>query len=185
MRKRKNKSGFLWVVTIILIAVLVAVLWYLEQSHPKQISEKRIVPNKTSANKQPQFEFYTILPRNTSSPSSTQQPISSTASLPILTHISTPIAQSPHQNPAIQYVLQLADVEKFTQADALKANFILDGYSVQTQKIMRNGKLIYHLTLGPYFSLSTAQAAQKALQHHGVKTILVQLPLKNKKIAPK
>lgn len=172
MAKRKSNSfGKLWIVTLLLVLAFVAGLFYLQKhALPSQsVSAEKKSERKTAAAK-PSFDFYTVLPAGKNQ----------TATAPTNNLNEAALAQLPSApsltkaNNTAKYFLQVASVKNYADADRLKAEFTLMGYTVSIQKILVNNVTWNRVSLGPYSSLASAQAAQTDLQKNKVKSILLK-----------
>ena len=187
-RSTKNKSGnHLWLITGLLILVVVAGLFYLKGQNTISNKEQpsKIVSNKTpikpkEASKQntPQFDFYTVSPnQKTPVKTSQQTPVTTKATssksipAPVTTNKTT---KKPVTTKPINYTLQAASTKSFAEADSLKAQLILLGYNVKIKKIKVGSATWNRVDVGPYTSLSAAQAAQASLKKQQINSILVK-----------
>lgn len=73
------------------------------------------------------------------------------------------------------YLLQVAAVKDFAAVDHFKAALTLSGYNVIVQKTTINNTVWSRISVGPYSSLNSAQAAQARLLKSGTKSILLKL----------
>ena len=60
------------------------------------------------------------------------------------------------------------------QADARRAEIILNGLSADVVQSTENGKVWYRVVSGPYDSQEAAVIAQQTLQHSGIDSIVVK-----------
>ena len=174
MAKRKSKSfGKLWLVTLLLVIALVAGLLYL-QKHAipvKSVLNEKTIKSKIISQK-PNFDFYTVLPEGKNQAAATPAIKKSTNALAQLP--SAPPLTKPTASNNLKYILQIASVKNYADADRLKAELILMGYSVTVKKIIVNNVTWNRVNLGPYNSLASAQTAQADLQKNKIKSILLK-----------
>ena len=72
------------------------------------------------------------------------------------------------------YILQVRSYNDPDQADARRAEIILNGLSADVLKIQENGETWYRVISGPYESQDAAVSAQQTLQHSGIDSIVVK-----------
>lgn len=72
------------------------------------------------------------------------------------------------------YILQVRSYADPDQADARRAELILNGLSADVLKINENGDVWYRVVSGPYESQQAAIIAQQTLQHSGIDSIVVK-----------
>jgi cell division protein FtsN len=182
-RRSSTKSGNgLWLITGLLVLIVAAGLYYLK-NQPLPASQEQASKHaaaqhtKTAAENKPQFDFYTVLPgQKTANPT----PAASTTAVtppPVKTlpaPNSTQTSTKPAANVSGKYLLQIAAVKDFSQADSLKAHLTLQGYDVKITKIKVGSATWNRVDVGPYTSLSAAQTAQASLKKQNVKSILVK-----------
>jgi len=82
-------------------------------------------------------------------------------------------ASAPAQAP--NYILQVRSYDDPDQADARRAEIILNGLSADVVQTTENGKVWYRVVSGPYDSQEAAVIAQQTLQHSGIDSIVVKL----------
>ena len=160
-RKKSNSQSNLWLLVLLIIGAIVAGLFYLNQQKINQHrAEKTTQPKANPPQpKQPTFDFYTIL---SNKPPATKTP----PPAPLPTNTSSTQQQ--------QFVLQVASVKTFADADRLKAQLILLGFNVFVEKIKLSGNLWNRVYVGPYPTLTQANADQQRLQQDKINSILVK-----------
>ena len=82
--------------------------------------------------------------------------------------------------PVKHYLLQVASVRDYGQADAMKAQLILLGFNVAIQKITVGSTVWHRVTVGPYNSLTKAQIDQKSLRKNHFNSVVVKDRVKDK-----
>ncbi len=112
------------------------VSWVIKVTHG---SSKKVAATRNK----PQFEFYSIFPRNNKS-----------------------------EINAESYELLVAIVDDFAEADALKARLILSGFNVNIAPRYQGGVRKYQVSVGPYVDLQKATAKQKQLKVAGISSKL-------------
>jgi cell division protein FtsN len=74
-----------------------------------------------------------------------------------------------------KYILQIASVGSYEDADRLKAQLILLGFDVAVRPVRIGNRQWYRVNLGPYPSSDEAKSMQKQLASKGIKSILNNL----------
>lgn len=153
--KEENIIPMIWGVGFVIFVVFIAGVYFSKEYHSHQITHKSaMLPHKITENtskplitksKKPEFDFYTILPKE-----KVWIPKSAIATR------STAIAAA--QKPTA-YIVQVASFKDFSDADKLKAKLLLEGYPVNTN--MKPDKSGWdRVFLGPYKTLQAAENAQ-------------------------
>ncbi|ENW85755.1 MULTISPECIES: SPOR domain-containing protein [Acinetobacter] len=75
---------------------------------------------------------------------------------------------------SVSYILQVRSFDDPDQADARRAEIILNGLSADVVRSVENGKVWYRVVSGPYDSADAALIAQQTLQHSGIDSIVVK-----------
>ncbi|WP_336168942.1 SPOR domain-containing protein [Acinetobacter sp. 161(2023)] len=99
-------------------------------------------------------------------PSAAQPPASESVGIDTNQSATTP------QQPT--YILQVRSYNDPDQADARRAEIILNGLSADVVKSTENGQTWYRVISGPYDSQDAALAAQQTLQHSGIDSIVIK-----------
>jgi cell division protein FtsN len=158
-KNKKNKFNWkLCLLTLILLGLFIFALTLLNHQKVKiaKVTKKISVPVKKVAKKpqttpqQPQFDFYTILPKEQIN----------------VTKLSAT------NNAKDQYFLQIGAMADDADADHLKAELSLLGFDVYTKKINKNNTVLTEINIGPYFSEQAAKADQKRLADNKIDSIL-------------
>lgn len=72
------------------------------------------------------------------------------------------------------YILQVRSFEDPDQADARRAEIVLNGLSADIVITNENNKIWYRVISGPYFSEDAAKIAQQSLQNSGIDSFIVK-----------
>lgn len=72
------------------------------------------------------------------------------------------------------YILQVRSYNDPDQADARRAEIILNGLSADVVKSTENGQTWYRVISGPYDTQDAALAAQQTLQHSDIDSIVIK-----------
>lgn len=99
-------------------------------------------------------------------PSTTQPAASESIGIDLNQSATTP------QQPT--YILQVRSYNDPDQADARRAEIILNGLSADVVKSTENGQTWYRVISGPYDTQDAALAAQQTLQHSGIDSIVIK-----------
>lgn len=134
--------------------------------HNKKIAAKKSKPHDTialnPADIQPKYDFYTLLPETT-----VKVP---TVSTPSLTP-ATAIASTPQHH----YVLQMGSMQNKKIAQRASSGFKAAGYPSFVKSYQAPDHTTwYHVMIGPFKQLKTAQAEQNKLYAHHMSAMLIQ-----------
>lgn len=152
-----------WLMTGVVAGLFLAFLYYLAGVKIPENSQK---PAETAANdgkKAPKFDFYTVLPdvevledktpaNKTSSGSATTKP------------------------PAAKRVIQTGSFQNLQDADRRRAQLLLLGLEVQTQKVeVNSGQVFHRVQVGPFSDTASLEAARKTLTENQIEHIVLTL----------
>jgi cell division protein FtsN len=159
-QKKEDSHIKLWLLILFLIGLCIVGLIALNhhQTKLKTITVKIPIHHAKplpDANSTPQFDFYTILPKEKVS----------VAKL------------SPPRKSDIQYALQVSSVQNPIDADHLRAELSLLGFDVYIEKTKITDKIWNRVNIGPYFSPQAAKTDQKRLAENNIKSILKKIRL--------
>jgi cell division protein FtsN len=84
-----------------------------------------------------------------------------------------PIAPAPATSDS--YIVQIASVKNYNDADQMKANLTLAGFNMQLEKSNVAGTTWYRVQAGPYNSLAAATAAQSSLRKQNYNAIVKKI----------
>jgi len=183
-RERRGLPGWVWMLGGLVIGLFVALLVYLDKTHPdrnpadiagavsgffqKQVEKAKPAasadapPADRHAPARPRFDFYTILPE---------------LEVAIPEEELVEQARHPEKAPARQgnYVLQAGSFRSADQADQLRARLALQGIeaSIQTVKI-KGGETWHRVRVGPLPDIATVNRVRKRLRAIGVPSIVVR-----------
>ncbi|WP_151989273.1 SPOR domain-containing protein [Acinetobacter oleivorans] len=177
--------GTLVAILAVLCIAVVLMLWKPWQPVPakNQITSEHYQEEDTNKD----YRFYDLLPQQqvtpipeqaipesknqgtamiVEAPSATQPAASESAGID-----ANPSATAPQQP---TYILQVRSYNDPDQADARRAEIILNGLSADVVKSSENGQIWYRVISGPYDSQDAALAAQQTLQHSGIDSIVIK-----------
>jgi hypothetical protein len=140
-KKAKASRGnvTLRLVLLTLIVTSIAAAYYMRRDL-FQIQTPQVIAPIVNITEKPHFEFYSKLPE---------------AKKEI---VKNEVKKGPYQ-------IQVAKVDKAKEADSLKAELTLDGYSVATKSTKSNdGKTSIQVNVGPYPTLAEAKQAADILK---------------------
>lgn len=167
-----EKSALVWfglgVVCGLFISLLMFLAWQSQNSNntaskaanSSQSSPKKVPSKPQASNKEPEFEFYNMLPDDKVVVDST--PTASTKAKKI-------------------YYLQASSFSSFKQADQVKARLILQGMDVDIRSSKSSsGKTWYKVVTGPYQTRSKMAAAKSKLVNQGLNPLVLSKKLDKK-----
>ncbi|WP_151822063.1 SPOR domain-containing protein [Acinetobacter oleivorans] len=177
--------GTLVAILAVLCIAVVLMLWKPWQPVPakNQITSEHYQEEDTNKD----YRFYDLLPQQqvtpipeqaipesknqgtamiVEAPSAAQPAASESAGID-----ANPSATAPQQP---TYILQVRSYNDPDQADARRAEIILNGLSADVVKSSENGQIWYRVISGPYDSQEAALAAQQTLQHSGIDSIVIK-----------
>ena len=141
-----------------------------------------IAQKKATQIKPPTFEFYTRLPQGQARGERQQAPQPTTISkqkthrtqkskeltqaLPQTAKEETvaPVSEVQTYSHRKQYIVQVGSFKKFSDADRLRANLILQGYHSRLSRFTNSTTTWYRVEVGPYPNLNQAKSHQNALE---------------------
>ncbi len=105
-------------------------------------------------------------------PPSSVKPIAPLEAQTLPALVATPSSQAAGQ----RYVLQVASVQNYGDADRLKAQLTMLGFEVSIQKYQMNGQTWNRVYVGSYNSREAALKQQTALKQNNISSILIKQP---------
>lgn len=150
-----------WLITGVVTGLFLAFLYYLTgvevpDQNLNSASEKTANPGKA-----PKFDFYTVLPdveamaENTNS--SKSQPTTTPAE-------------------PTQHVIQTGSFQNIQDADRRRAELLLLGLNVKTQKVeISPGQVFHRVQVGPFGNGPALEEAKKTLKEHNIEHIVLTL----------
>jgi cell division protein FtsN len=117
------------------------------------------------------FDFYQILP-NIKPKAFSSNAENSLVNKPSAENSSI----APPPNPNTNFMIQIASVKSYADADRLRAELSLLGYDVSVRNAKTNNEQSYQILIGPYPSLESAKAVQKRLQNDKIQSVLLKAP---------
>ncbi|KKC42450.1 MULTISPECIES: SPOR domain-containing protein [Acinetobacter] len=177
--------GTLVAILAVLCIAVVLMLWKPWQPVPakNQITSEHYQEEDTNKD----YRFYDLLPQQQVTPIP-EQAIPESKNQGTAMIVEAPSAAQPaasesagiDANPSVTapqqptYILQVRSYNDPDQADARRAEIILNGLSADVVKSSENGQIWYRVISGPYDSQDAALAAQQTLQHSGIDSIVIK-----------
>ena len=173
--------GTLVVILIVLSFVVALMLWKPWQP-VKPRTQATAEQTKEETNKD--YRFYDLLPQQQVTPIPEQAiPESKNQGAVVIVEAPEQKAETANPEPGLvesaapaapNYILQVRSYDDPDQADARRAEIILNGLSADVVQTTENGKVWYRVVSGPYDSQDAAVIAQQTLQHSGIDSIVVK-----------
>ncbi|ANF83028.1 cell division protein [Acinetobacter sp. NCu2D-2] len=174
--------GTLVVILIVLSFLMALMLWKpWEPVKPKdQLSSEHYEEEDTNKD----YRFYDLLPQQQVTPIP-DQAVPETKSQEAVVIVEAPknnaeeatepgLESADTAAPVQSYILQVRSYDDPDQADARRAEIILNGLSADVVRSVEGGKVWYRVISGPYDSADAAVIAQQTLQHSGIDSIVVK-----------
>ncbi|MEO9303457.1 SPOR domain-containing protein [Acinetobacter pittii] len=177
--------GTLVAILAVLCIAVMLILWKPWQPVPakNQITSEHYQEEDTNKD----YRFYDLLPQQQVTPipeqaipESKNQGTAMIVEAPSTTQpaASESVGIDPNQSATIPqqptYILQVRSYNDPDQADARRAEIILNGLSADVVKSTENGQTWYRVISGPYDTQDAALAAQQTLQHSGIDSIVIK-----------
>lgn len=187
----KSIPSWLWMIVLVLAGVclmIFLILWRPWQPSAQHNINVAADPATQETNKD--YRFYDLLPQQQVTPIPEQAiPVQKNAS-PSPTMViqapeavaaptevvGDPLDGSLEMSIATEprYILQIRSYEDPDQADARRAEIILNGLSAEVVIGNEKNKIWYRVVSGPYYSEESAKIAQQTLQNGGIDSFIVQ-----------
>ena len=177
--------GTLVAILAVLCIAVVLMLWKPWQPVPakNQITSEHYQEEDTNKD----YRFYDLLPQQQVTPIP-EQAIPESKNQGTAMIVEAPSAAQPAASESVgidanpsatapqqpTYILQVRSYNDPDQADARRAEIILNGLSADVVKSSENGQIWYRVISGPYDSQDAALAAQQTLQHSGIDSIVIK-----------
>jgi len=183
-RERRGLPGWVWMLGGLVIGLFVALLVYLDKTHPdrkaadiagavsgffqKQVEKAKpesrngkTAQDKTTPHR-PRFDFYTILPE---------------LEVPVPEEELVEQARHPDKARAARgnYILQAGSFRSAEQADQLRARLALQGIEARIQTVkIKGGETWHRVRVGPLPDIASVNRVRKRLRAIGVPSIVVR-----------
>ena len=194
-KKDKSIPSWLWLIVLVLAGLCIAiflVLWRPWQPAPLN-GQQQALPHEVAEDTNEDYRFYDLLPQQQVTPIP-EQAIPETKVDNRVTVIEAPKPATPPPD-AIEdpfllgsevetveverpqtYILQVRSYEDADQADARRAEIILNGLSAEVVVANEGNKIWYRVLSGPYYSEEAARIGQQTLQNGGIDSFIVKQP---------
>ena len=173
--------GTLAIILIILSFLVALILW--KPWEPVQ-AKNQITAEHATEETNKDYRFYDLLPQQQVTPIPEQAiPEAKNQNAVVIVEAPKPEqAETATESglkvsepaPVANYILQVRSYDDPDQADARRAEIILNGLSADVIQSTENGKVWYRVVSGPYDSQDAAIIAQQTLQHSGIDSIVVK-----------
>lgn len=174
--------GTLVVILIILSFMVALILW-----KPWEPVKKQDIAGseQTTEDTNKEYRFYDLLPQQQVTPIPEEAVPETKDKNPIII-VEAPVTQKVPASevvglsgaepvaPKAMFILQVRSYTNPDQADARRAEIILNGLSADVVKTTDHGETWYRVISGPYDSQESAIIAQQTLQHSGIDSIVVK-----------
>lgn len=164
-----------WLLIILLVALFVFFLVFLrnsalevrqdQQTKPIAVSKKTNKPkpeHQDKKPKEPQFDFYTILPETE-------------VIVPDYEINTRSREERFRQAKATKYILQAGSFRNFSAADTLKARLALMGIESRVEKTKVGTVLWNRVKMGPYSRPSSVSVIKKRLRDNGIDVVVTEV----------
>lgn len=187
-RPNKPKKPLIpaWLGTLVAILIVLSFVVALMLWKPWQPVKPRAqaTAEQTQEETNKDYRFYDLLPQQQVTPIP-EQAIPESKNQGTVVIVEAPEQKAEQANPepglvespapaAPNYILQVRSYDDPDQADARRAEIILNGLSADVVQTTENGKVWYRVVSGPYDSQDAAVIAQQTLQHSGIDSIVVK-----------
>lgn len=193
-KTEKTIPSWLWLIVLVLAGLCVMIflaLWRPWQ--PTTPQGQNVVPHDVPQETNKDYRFYDLLPQQQVTPIP-EQAVPEHKTAQSVTVIQAPPAPKvdttttdvidPFDDTASpatikaepSYILQVRSYEDPDQADARRAEIILNGLSADVIIANEGNKIWYRVISGPYLSEESARIAQQTLQNGGIDSFIVKQP---------
>jgi cell division protein FtsN len=194
-RPNKHKKPlvptWLWMLVVILIVLCFTVALMLWKPWAPVQAKPQVAAERIQEDTNQDYRFYDLLPQQQVTPIPDQAvpenknaatvviveaPNDETEASAAVTTLSQADQQAASESAALNtsYILQIRSYRDPDQADARRAEIILNGLSADVLKINEQGEVWYRVISGPYNSQKAALIAQQTLQHSGIDSIVIK-----------
>ena len=183
-QKKPLIPSWLWMLVVILIVLCFAVALMLWKPWSPVQTKTEVTSEQIQEDTNKDYRFYELLPQQqvTPIPEQAVPENKNTNAVVIVEAPEVPASEAaPNQTGLLSaeevksnYILQVRSYNDPDQADARRAEIILNGLSADVLKIQENGETWYRVISGPYESQDAAVSAQQTLQHSGIDSIVVK-----------
>lgn len=176
--------GTLVVVLLILCFLVALMLW--KPWEPVKPRTNQIQSEHYQEETNNDYRFYDLLPKQQVTPIP-EQAVPETRTAENTMIVETPAAPASSEATAApqngetaapviaeSFILQVKSYTDPDQADARRAEIILNGLSADVVQTIENEQVWYRVISGPYASQDAAMIAQQTLQHSGIDSIVIK-----------
>lgn len=153
-----------WLMTGVVTGLFLAFLYYLAGIKVPQDGDApgSSATDKTSAKNAPRFDFYTVLPdvEAMADKDAPEQTESAGSSSPVAT----------------RHMIQTGSFQNVQDADRRRAELLLLGLDVKTEKVeIRPGQIFHRVQVGPFSDQAALAQARNTLTEHNIEHIVLTL----------
>ena len=173
------------VVVLLILSFLVALMLW-KPWEPVKPRSAQIPSEHYQEETNKDYRFYDLLPQQQVTPIP-EQAVPETRTSENTVIVETPIIEAPKASESetdsieqliiaepVSYMLQVRSYPDPDQADARRAEIILNGLSADVVRTTEGDQVWYRVISGPYASQEAAVIAQQTLQHSGIDSIVVK-----------
>ena len=179
-----KKSPWLWILSGVLAGVLISSTIFIKFNSQSQSlatikqnlknTVKKTIPKSTaSKEKEPIFDFYTVLPNMDATATNNTEPKKLQTVKNYPAEITAEVKTATIRN--IKYLLQVATFTQIDAADELKAELTLEGFDATIEPIKKNNTTWYRIVMGPFNSEQQAIKQQQLLAKQNINGNLLKI----------
>lgn len=194
----KNKTtpkaipSWLWLIVLVLAGLCLMIFLLLWRPWQPTVQQPTSPTTAHSQETNQDYRFYDLLPQQQVTPIPEQaipEQKASTQDIMVIQAPSKPVeAATELEDPfdhavttapitdESRYILQVRSFEDPDQADARRAEIVLNGLSAEVIIGNEGNKIWYRVISGPYYSEEAATIAQQSLQNGGIDSFIVKQP---------
>ncbi len=171
---RPGSAASKWVILLLVLVILVLVVlashWWKQDQKPASGSRqdaRAVTKPAEKAPVKPDFEFYTLLPKENNGPVLPVPPPGN-APVTIAPNAASPASpEAPKPNaPTRRYLIQAGSFATEAEANRRKAEIAMQGFISQIQTATVNGKPYYRIQIGPVAEAELPQLKKRLAAAH-------------------
>lgn len=184
-REKKKKRGYKFLLSLLLASMFLLYMYIdsarliafkdsLTHNAPQKVEAKvkEVERKQQQQTTKPRFEFYTLLAGQQAIDVAEQSSPPSPADEPKSVVVSKEKNIKKKHVSKRPYLLQVASLRKYSDADRLKAQLLMEGFEVNVRAYKHAGLTWYRVQVGPYLSQKQAKLAQTQLRREHFDSIL-------------
>ena len=171
--------NWLWTLFGILVLMSCGVALMLWQPWQPVAKQDPVAINQEQEKNEQDYRFYELLPQQQVTPIPDQAVPENKNRGTVMVVEAPDVAEQAASEPGLvvaksHYILQAGSFDNPDQADARRAEIILNGLSADVVEVMQDDHAWYRVISGPYDSQDAAIIAQQSLQHSSIDSIVVK-----------